>query len=219
MKTNGEFEQKRKDLVKRLEEYGYLKELKVKKAMLKVAREDFVLPEYRNSAYEDTPLPIPAEATISAPHMHAMYLSAADLKPGDKVLEIGAGSGILLVYAKEIVGPKGVVVGTEINPVVYRFAKNNLEKSGYDKKVKLILTDGTLGTKDKFDKIFVSATAPDVPKELVDQLRPDGLMLVPVGEQYGNQELLLIHKNKQGKIMMKSLGPVIFVPMRGKGGF
>lgn len=219
-KRNDRFEEKRKALIERLEDYGYIKTPKIKKAMLKIRRDDFVLPEHKESAYNDTPLPIPADATISAPHMHAIFLSAADLKSGDKVLEIGAGSGILLAYMKELVGSKGEVVGVEIIPEVYRFAKNNLEKIGYAKKVEIVLGDGSKGVKKKkFDKIVVSATCPEVPKPLIKQLKAGGMIIAPVGEPYGRQELVCVQKTRQGENLMKSLGGVAFVPLRGEYGW
>ena len=217
------FEERRKALVKQLEDYRYIRgpnAKKIKKAMLKIKREDFVMPEHRINAYDDNPLPIPADATISAPHMHAIYLSAIELKAGDKVLEIGAGSGILLAYVKEIVGSKGKVVGVEIIPEVYRFAKNNLEKAGYQKKVSLILGDGSKGLeKKKFDKILISATCPEIPTTLLDQLKAGGMIIAPIGEPYGRQELVCVKKEKDGKASMKSLGSVAFVPLRGEYGW
>jgi protein-L-isoaspartate(D-aspartate) O-methyltransferase len=217
------FEEQRKSLIQRLEDYRYIKgpdAKKIKKAMLKIGREDFVMPEHRGHAYDDAPLPIPADATISAPHMHAIYLSSIDLKAGDKVLEIGAGSGILLAYIKELVGPKGDVVGVEIIPEVYRFAKNNLEKAGYAKKVQIILGDGSKGLeKKKFDKILVSAACPQVPVPLLDNLKAGGILIAPIGEPYGSQELLAVKKEKKGKPTMKSLGSVVFVPLRGEYGW
>jgi len=219
-KKSDRFKEKRKALAERLKDYGYIKNPKIKKAMLKIRREDFVLPEHRENAYNDTPLPIPADATISAPHMHAIYLSAVDLKSGDKVLEIGAGSGILLAFMKELVGSKGEVVGVEIVPEVYRFAKNNLEKAGYAKKVNLILGDGSKGVdKKRFDKIIVSATCPEVPKPLIKQLKAGGMIIAPVGEPYGHQELVAVKKTKNGKTVMKNLGGVVFVPLRGEFGW
>ena len=219
-KNKDEFAEKRKRLVQDLEEEGIIKSEAVRKAMLKVKREDFILPEHRVSAYEDTPLPIPAEATISAPHMHAMYLSAAQLKPGNSVLEIGFGSGILLAYAKEMVGPKGIVAGIEISPDVYIFGKRNLERAGYDKKVQLMSGDVSRAVgKDKFDRIFVSATAPEVPKPLIGMLKPEGMIIAPVGDKYGNQELVAVMKTKDGKMLMKPLGSVVFVPLQGEYGF
>lgn len=214
------FEEKRKALIERLEDYGYIKNPKIKRAMLRIKREHFVLPEHKENAYDDTPLPISADATISAPHMHAIYLSAADFRPGEKVLEIGAGSGILLVYIKELVGPKGEVVGVEIIPEVYSFAKNSLEKSGYAKKVQLILGDGSKGVdKKKFDKIVVSATCPEIPKPLIKQLKNGGMIIAPIGEPYGHQELVCVKKTKQGKLMRKNLGSVVFVLLRGQYGW
>jgi protein-L-isoaspartate(D-aspartate) O-methyltransferase len=219
-KNKDEFAEKRERLVRDLEEEGIIKSEAVRKAMLKVKREDFILPEHRVSAYKDTPLPIPAEATISAPHMHAMYLSAAQLKPGDSVLEIGFGSGILLAYAKEMVGPKGSVAGIEISPDVYIFGKRNLERAGYDKKVQLMSGDVSRAVgKDKFDRIFVSATAPEVPKPLMGMLKPEGMIIAPVGDKYGNQELVAVMKTKDGKLLMKTLGSVAFVPLQGEYGF
>jgi protein-L-isoaspartate(D-aspartate) O-methyltransferase len=217
--SKNELAEKRKRLVEDLQDEGVIKSEAVRKAMLKVPREDFVLPEHRTSAYADTPLPIPADATISAPHMHAIYLEAAKLKPGQAVLEIGFGSGILLAYAKELVGPKGSVAGLEISPDVYIFGKRNLERAGYDKKVQLMSGDVSkaLG-KEKFDRIFVSATAPEVPKPLIGMLKPDGMLIAPVGDAYGNQELVAVMKAKDGKLLMKSLGAVAFVPLKGEYG-
>ncbi|MFH1623440.1 MAG: methyltransferase domain-containing protein [Candidatus Aenigmatarchaeota archaeon] len=216
--ANG-FDEKRKLLLRRLEERGVVNSAAVRKAMMKVRREDFVMADHRASAYDDTPLPIPAEATISAPHMHAMYLSAAGLRPGQAVLEVGFGSGILLAYANEMVGPKGKVVGVEISPDVYIFGKRNLERAGYDKKVKLVLGDvSSVIDNEKFDRIFVSATAPEVPKPLPALLKPDGMLIVPIGDAYGDQELVAVLKTKDGKLLTKNLGPVAFVPLRGKYG-
>lgn len=218
-----DFDERRKSLIQRLEDYRYIRgknAKNIKKAMLKVKREDFVMPEHRSKAYDDTPLPIPADATISAPHMHAMYLSSIDLKAGDNVLEIGAGSGILLAYVKEIVGPKGKVVGVEIVPEVYRFAKNNIEKAGYAKKIQVILGDGTKGVdKKKFDKILISAACPKVPVPLLDNLKSGGILIAPIGEPYGSQELLAVKKERKGNPTMKSLGSVVFVPLRGEYGW
>lgn len=215
--VNG-FEGKRKRLVNTLQDEGVIRAPAVAKAMMKVPREHFVLPETRASAYADTPLAIPAEATISAPHMHAMYLEAAKLKPGQSVLEVGFGSGILLAYTKEIVGTKGKVVGIEISPDVYIFGKRALERAGYDKKVKLILGDiSSKSVEGKFDRIFVSATAPEVPKPLLGLLKPEGMLIAPVGDAYGDQRLVLV-LNTKGKLLMRNLGPVAFVPLRGEYG-
>lgn len=202
-------------MVQFLEKCGYIKYPAVKKAMLKVKREDFVLPEYRDKAYSNTPLPIPGGMTISAEHMHAIFLSALKLKKGDKVLEIGAGSGILLAYMKEIVGEKGEVYGVEIIPETYEFAKKNLKKTGYWNKVKLVLGDGSKGLAEfaPYDKI-VSSAAPreKIPKTWIDQLKLGGILVTPLGPTY-RQDLIYLEKTKEGKIIKKNLGPVIFVEL------
>ncbi len=215
------FEQQRKDIVESLEKMGYIKSPEIKKAMLKVRREEFVLPEFRSDAYADTPLPIPGGQTISAPHMHAIFLSALKLKPGEKVLEVGAGSGILLAYMKEIVGPKGKVIGVEIVPETYEFCLKNLERAGYAKKVKVYLRDGSKGLPEEapFDKIVSGAAAPDIPRPWIDQLKPGGIIVSPVGPVGGRQELIYLEKTKEGKIIKKRLGEVIFVPLTGEYGF
>ncbi len=213
------FEKARKEMVKRLEDFGYLKDPRIKKAMLKVKRELFVLPEYKADAYVDTPLPIPGNATISAPHMHCIYLHALELKEGDKVLEVGFGSGILLAYIREIVGKKGKIIGMEINPETFKFGKRNLRKAGY-KDIKLILGDGSKGSAKEapFDKILVSAACPEVPKPLIEQLKPNGILIAPVGGISGGQDLIKIRKVND-KIKKENLGGVIFLPLTGKYGF
>jgi len=214
-------EKARKDVVEHLERMGYIKDPKIKRAMLKVKREFFVLSDYKLDAYVDTPLPIPGKQTISAPHMHAIFMSALKLKPGDKVLEVGAGSGILLAYMKEVVGKKGKVFGIEIVPEAYKFAKKNLKKAKYDKEVKLILGDGSKGLPKEapFDKIIVSAACPEIPKTLIKQLKPGGILVAPVGGLSGSQDLIYIEKTKKREIIKKNLGGVIFVPLTGKYGY
>lgn len=210
------FEEKRREMVENLKKSGYLKDERIEKAMLKVKRELFVLPEYKEDAYVDTPLPIPGNATISAPHMHCIYLHALELKENDRVLEVGFGSGILLAYIKEVIG-KGEIFGIEINPETFKFGKRNLRRAGY-KDIKLILGDGSKGLENvQFDKILVSAACPEIPKPLIEQLKPGGILIAPVGSISGNQELIKIKKNK--KIKKENLGSVIFLPLLGKYGF
>lgn len=213
------FEKQRKLVINNLEKMGYIKDKKIKKAMLKVKREEFVDLEYKKDAYIDTPLPIPGGVTISAPHMHAIFLSALKLKAGDKFLEVGAGSGVVLAYAKELVSDEGEVIGIEYVPETYEFAKNNLKKTGYDKKVKLILGDGSKGLPEEapFDKILMSASCPEIPPPLIEQLKPGGILVAPVGRL--EQELVCIEKTKDGKIIRKNLGGVIFLLLKGMYGF
>lgn len=207
-------------LIKNLEFSGYIKSSKVKKAILKVLRELFVPEKYYHEAYSDTPLSIPGNQTISAPHIHAITLSELKLNERYRVLEIGAGSGILLAYIREIVGDKGKVVGIEINKETYEFAKENLKKAGY-KDIILIHGDGSLGYPKyaPYDKIVVSAASPDIPKPVIEQLKPNGMLLIVIGSSYGEQTLIKIRKTKSGKLIKKELLPVIFVPLKGKYGW
>jgi len=232
MMTEIDFERQRKTVVDRLKSLGYIKSEAVEQAMLKVRREDFVWEKYKLDAYSDTPLPIPGGVTISAPHMHAIFLEALKLKRGDKVLEVGAGSGILLAYMKEIVG-SGKVYGIEIVKEAYEFGKRNLQKSGYDekvgkrvgkkvgKKVTLVLGDGSLGLPKHapYDKIVSGASAPQIPQTWIDQLKPGGIIVTPVGPTYGEQDLIYLEKTKKGKIIRKNLGGVVFVPLVGEFGY
>jgi len=214
-----DFKERRKQIVESLERIGYVKSLSVKKAMLKVRREDFVPYESKENAYLDTPLPIPGNATISAPHMHAISLETLKLKPGDKFLEVGAGSGIMQAYVYEIIGEKGKVIGIEINKETYEFGKKNLERAGYT-NVRFILGDGSKGLPEEapFDKILVSAACPDIPKPLIKQLKQDGIILAVVGSAYGEQQLVSLEK-KERKFIRKTLLPVVFVPLKGKYGW
>lgn len=136
------------------------------------------------------------------------------------MIEIGCGSGIILAYIKEIIGKKGEVFGVEIQKDTYEFAKGNLKKSGYSKKVKLVLGDGSVGLKDQapFDKILVSAAAPSLPEPLRRQVRTGGIIVAVIGTSRFNQELIQFEKNEDGTFSKRNLGGVIFVPLRGKYG-
>lgn len=211
---------KKNQLIKNLELSGYIKSVKVKKTMLKVPRELFVPEKYFNECYSDTPLPIPGDQTISASHIHATTLENLKLKEGDKVLEIGSGSGILLAYIQEIVGAKGKVVGIEINKDTYKFAKENLKKAGY-KDIVLIHDDGSLGYPKyaPYDKIVVSAASPDIPQPIMEQLKTNGTLLIIIGSPHGEQNLIKVKKTKSGKLIKRELLPVMFVKLIGRYGW
>jgi len=219
-----EFEKQRKLLIEDLVANRYIKTEPVKKAMLKVKREMFVMLGYQYSAYHDIALPIPpvddATSTISQPAIHAMMLEGLRLKKGEKIVEIGCGSGIMLAYIKEIVGKKSEVFGVEIQKETFQFAKNNLQKTGYDKKLKLILGDGSIGLKEQapFDKILVSAASPSLPEPLRRQIKTQGIIVAVIGTSAYNQELIQFQKNDDDTFSKKNLGGVVFVPLRGKYG-
>lgn len=213
-----ELAKQRRNVVTSLERLGYLPDTKVKRAMLKVKREDFVPEENIASSYLDMPLPIPGGGTISAPHMHAISLCALKLKQGEKFLEVGSGSGIVLAYAKEIVGTKGKVFGIEINKESYEFGKENLKRAGYEKKVVMVHGDGSQGLPEEapFDKVLISAASPNIPEPMKEQVKVGGVAVAVVGPPRGDQELVYFEKMKDGSWKSKNLGGVIFVPLLGK---
>jgi len=152
---------------------------------------------------------------------------ALELEIGHKVLEVGGGSGWHAATIAEIVAPSNVpeekwghVYTIERIPELAAFAKNNLENTGYQDRVTVIHNDGTVGYAEKalYDRIFVAAAGPKVPKPLVEQLKDGGVLLVPVGGAQFYQTLVRVRK-KNGKIIEENLGGVTFVPLIGKHGF
>jgi protein-L-isoaspartate(D-aspartate) O-methyltransferase len=208
-----------KRLVRTLEIEGILRDPKVKEAFLKVPRYLFVDERYRKYAHVDEPLPIPAGQTISAPHMVAIMLQLADLRPGMNVLEIGTGSGWNAALIAELV--KTEVYTVERVPELVEFARRNLERAGYSNKVHVILGDGTKGFPPKapYDRIIVTAGAPEIPKPLVEQLKPGGKLIIPVGSYHLWQDLLEVIKLSDGSIKVKNHGGVAFVPLIGEYGW
>jgi len=195
---------------------GFIRSEAVRRAFLRYPRYLFVEEKYRKYAHLDEPLPIPAGQTISAPHMVAMMLELAELKPGMNVLEIGTGSGWNAALISELV--KTDVYTVERIPELVEFARRNLERAGV-KNVHVIQGDGTLGFPPKapYDRIIVTAGAPDIPKPLVEQLKPGGKLIIPVGRLW--QDLLEVIKLKNGSIKVRNHGGVVFVPLIGEHGW
>ncbi|MHA1650936.1 MAG: protein-L-isoaspartate O-methyltransferase [Candidatus Helarchaeota archaeon] len=195
-------------------------------AFMRVPREDFVLPHQRDQAYDDHPLPIGHGQTISAPHMAFIMCELLELKEGDIVLEVGAGSGYHAAICAEIVAPPnctnpGHVYTVERIPELAEFAKKNLAKAGYADKVTVIIGDGTLGYPEKapYDAILVTAAGPKVPEPLIEQLKIGGRLVIPVGARHMYQDLVLVEKIKENKIIRKKVGGVAFVPLIGEHGW
>ena len=188
----------------------------VLEAMKRVKRHLFVPPELRDQAYGDYPLPIGGGQTISAPHMVAMMCDYLKLERGDKVLEIGAGSGYHAAVIAELIGTEGRVYTVERLPLLVDFSTRNLRDAGY-KNVVVVSGDGTLGLPEHapFDKICVTCAAPSVPPPLLEQLKTRGRMVIPIGKYI--QELYLVEK-KNG-IEKQSKCEVAFVPLIGRFGF
>jgi len=188
----------------------------VLEAMNRVKRHLFVPPELRDQAYGDYPLPIGGGQTISAPHMVAMMCDYLKLERGDKVLEIGAGSGYHAAVIAELIGAEGRVYTVERLALLVDFAMRNLREAGY-KNVVVVSGDGTLGLPEyaPFNKICVTCAAPAVPPPLLEQLETGGRMVIPIGRYI--QELYLVEK-KNG-IEKQSKCEVVFVPLIGRFGF
>ncbi|MCW3137537.1 MAG: protein-L-isoaspartate O-methyltransferase [Methanophagales archaeon] len=211
---NDEYKEERKRMVDRLRRQGV--STGVLEAMNRVKRHLFVPPELRDQAYGDYPLPIGGGQTISAPHMVAMMCEYLKLEKGDKVLEIGAGSGYHAAVIAELIGTEGRVYTVERLPLLVDFSTRNLRDAGY-KNVVVVSGDGTLGLPEHapFDKICVTCAAPSVPPPLLEQLKIGGKMVIPIGRYI--QELYLVEK-KNG-IEKQSKCEVAFVPLIGRFGF
>ncbi|ACJ16664.1 hypothetical L-isoaspartyl protein carboxyl methyltransferase [Thermococcus onnurineus NA1] len=205
--------------VEKLKREGIIRSEKVRQAFLKVPRYLFVLPEHKKWAHVDEPLPIPGGQTISAPHMVAIMLELAELEEGMNVLDIGTGSGWNAALAAELV--KTDVYTVERIPELVEFARKNLEKAGYADRVHVIIGDGTKGFPPKapYDRILVAAGAPNVPEPLVEQLKPGGKLIIPVGSYHLWQELYEVIKLKDGSVKVKRHGGVAFVPLIGEHGW
>lgn len=215
----GDFETQRNALVDGLVRRGHIVSASVEKAMRRVPREEFLPESYREDAYIDSPLPIGEGQTISAPHMVAIMAERLDLAPGLKVLEIGAGSGYHAAVCAEIVAPDGHIYTVERISTLAEFAQSNLRKTGYADLVTVIFGDGTRGLPEKapFDRIFVAAGAPDIPRPLTEQLADGGSLLVPVGGRY-LQDLIKIRR-RGSRLEKESLGGCVFVPLIGEHGY
>lgn len=200
---------------------------KIIKAMRSVPRGKFLPENMKSYSAVDTPLPIGLGQTVSAPHMVAIMNETLQLEVGQKVLEIGAGSGWHAATIAEIVAPRdaprsewGHVYTVEIIEGLAEFARKNIRNAGYSDRITTIHADGSIGYPEKapYDRIVVTAAAPDVPQPLIDQLKPNGIMLIPVGTVHLFQSLIKITKGPNGKIKRENLGGVAFVPLTGKYG-
>jgi protein-L-isoaspartate(D-aspartate) O-methyltransferase len=209
--------EKRLKLMNRLRDELNLSE-KVYKAMLRVPRHFFVPQNYRDDAYADTPLPIGKDQTISAPHMVAIMCELLKLERGQKVLEVGTGRGYHAAVVAEIIGEDGRVVTIERIPELAQRARETLSTLGY-RNVRVVVGDGSKGFEEEapYDRIFVTASAPDVPKPLIQQLKNGGRMVLPVGNFM--QSLVIVDKDKHGEVKQESWGAVRFVPLVGEYGF
>jgi len=220
------FEEKRRRLVERLKDRGILTKAEVIKAMSIVPRHKFVTKDAESSAYMDSPLSIGLGQTISAPHMNAMMCEYLELSEGERVLEIGTGSGYHAALCAELVAPEnsekpGHVFTIERHEELAKNARESLKETGYENKVTVIHGDGTLGYPKEapFDKILVTAASPTkIPIPLRNQLKEGGILCIPAGSKSFAQNLYVIKKHGNNFDTKKITG-VRFVPLIGKYGF
>jgi len=182
-------------------------------AMRRVPREAFVEPGFEEFAYEDGPLPIGEGQTISQPYIVALMIEASEVKPGDNVLEVGAGSGYAAAVMSQIAGR---VYTIERHPSLGNFARQRFKKLGYD-NIELRVGDGTRGWREAapFDAILVAAGGPEVPPALKEQLAIGGRLVIPVGEEERYQTLIKLTRKSDTQFEEENLGAVAFVPLIG----
>ncbi len=210
-------EQRTDNLIKAMQVKGFLTDSKVEEAIRKAPRHLFVPSNFIKYSYENVSLPTQNSQTISQPSVVARMTEWLDIKKGNKVLEIGCGSGWQSAILSFLV-EDGMVFSIEKSSLLVEFAKKNHAKAGI-KNVEIIQGDGSLGLPEKspFDRIIITAACPKVPKPLVDQLSIDGLIVAPVGEFV--QSMVLLKKTKDGiKELKRQLG-YLFLPLKGKFGF
>ncbi len=199
-------------LVEILVRNGYLKSHSIIDAFREITRAEFVPPEFETEADADIPLPIGHGQTISQPTTVAIMFELLDTKPGQKVLDIGSGSGWTTAMLGHIVGTDGRVVAVEILPELHDMTERNVEKFSLVKAgiVKCVLGDGNVGydPEQPFDRILVSAAADEVPQALKDQLAVGGKMVIPV-----HNRLCYLEKRGENDFYKEEFPGFSFVPL------
>jgi protein-L-isoaspartate(D-aspartate) O-methyltransferase len=205
------YTEQRNFLVKNYIEGEGIRDPEVLRAMYKVPRHEFVPEDLKNQAYEDRPLPIGLGQTISQPYVVAYMTELLQLGQDAKVLEIGTGSGYQAAILAEIVKD---VYTIEIFEELGKKAQERLERLAY-KNVKVRVGDGYYGWEEfaPFDGIIVTCAADHIPPPLIQQLKPGGKMIIPVGGVFQVQMLMLVLKDDAGKVTVKNMLPVRFVPL------
>ncbi|KAH9617741.1 hypothetical protein KSS87_010314 [Heliosperma pusillum] len=218
---SGTNKSRNKELVSQLQRYGVIHSEKVSEVMETIDRGLFV-PE-GTAAYVDSPMPIGHNATISAPHMHAMCLDLLHdkLQPGMHALDVGSGTGYLTACFALMVGREGRVVGIEHIPELVTWSIENIKKSAaapFLEAASLSIHDGDgrQGWPDAapYDAIHVGAAAPEIPKALIEQLKPGGRLVIPVGTFF--QDLQVIDKKEDGSISIRTETSVRYVPLTSR---
>ncbi|CAM0911651.1 unnamed protein product [Alopecurus aequalis] len=212
---------KNKTMVEQLQRYAVIKSTKVAEVMETIDRGLFVPPGA--SPYFDSPMAIGYNATISAPHMHAACLELLEdhLQPGMQALDVGSGTGYLTACFALMVGPEGRVVGVEHIPELVASSTENIKKSAAapqlnDGSLSIHIADGREGWPElaPYDCIHVGAAAPQIPEALIEQLKPGGRMVIPVGTVF--QELKVVDKKPNGTVSVRDETSVRYVPLTSK---
>ena len=194
-----------------------LRDKAVLNALSAVPRENFVPSELVEFAYHDAPLPLAAQQTISQPYIAALMISALQLQPDDRVLEVGTGSGYGAAIIAEIAAE---IYSVERHKVLADSARQRLSALGYE-NVQILFGDGTLGwpSQAPFNAIFVAAGGPEIPQALLQQLAIGGRLVIPVGSEMHRQSLLRIRRISEDEYQQEDLGGVHFVPLIGASGW
>ena len=211
-KLGDDFASERQAMVERQIKARGISDERLLNAMLRVPRHEFVPASQVNHAYEDNPLPIGYDQTISQPYIVAYMTNVLELDGSERVLEVGTGSGYQAALLCELADS---VFTIEIVEPLCRRARQVLNDQGYS-RLQVRCGDGYSGWPEAapFDAIIITASPPHIPAPLLDQLAPGGIMVLPVGEQY--QKLVRIQRQADGSLVRKDLIPVRFVPMTGQ---
>jgi protein-L-isoaspartate(D-aspartate) O-methyltransferase len=218
VKSDEDLRLERERKVAQLGRRGLLRSERLRRAMLRVRREDFIPALYRDHAYQEVPLPLPGQrATISCPHSYPLFYEPLGVDAAQRFLEVGVGSGYGTALAREVVGREGLVVAIEIDSATLAFARENLDRAGYSDIV-LVHGDGGLGHSERapYDRICVTAACPEVPAPLIEQLATPGRLIAPVVEGV-RQRLTLLEKTADG-ISRTKVADVLYVSLQGRYG-
>jgi protein-L-isoaspartate(D-aspartate) O-methyltransferase len=222
-----DFSELRRQAVEELRAQRILRDPSIIKAMTRVPREEFLPGDMKSYAYVDSPIPIGFGQTTSALHMTALFCEWGEMKLGQRVFEVGGGCGYMSCVYAEVVAPGeqpkntwGHVWSAELISELAEFGRKNVERLGYADRVTFLQADASEGLKDggPFDLIIVTSAAPEIPEELVREVKTGGVLLIPVGAQF-YQELMRVRKKSDGTLSRENLGGVAFVPMKGKRGW
>ena len=219
VKRDADLRREREEKVAELGRRQLLRSEGLRRAMLAVRREDFIPLAYRDHAYEEVPLPLPGErATISCPHSYPLFYEPLGLHEGHRFLEVGVGSGYGTALAREVVGPRGMVVAIDIDATTLAFARHNLERAGCADVV-LVHGDGGLGYAKHapYDRICVTAACPAVPPPLIEQLAESGRLIAPVLDEGARQRLTLLERTIDG-VRSTIFAEVLYVSLQGRYG-